>query len=421
MRSYVSSSLVFRLWAALSLVATVFTTAALLAYTWLAIDDSIEIARKDVDAKVQVALVRMSRTGLTPEPPTTREVLTAGGLGIVRAEILASDGAAISTVHFLDRQVAGTSLPAEAVTSGELRQTVRLSGNQVSAQSLSPWQVLRGGDFGEERVVALDAMPAGGPAYLRTLVAYPDLTAEANAQILRSLLTGLIIIVALLAGIWPLLNGFVARPLRRYSELARRISNGEPVRMPVDERGELGDLARSVNAMAESLEREATVDVLTGLYNLRHLGINLEVMIAEATARGQPLSLVIADLDNLKPVNDTLGHQAGDEILRAVSAGLKAWRRSQYTCWRLGGDEFVLVLPGLDAEQAMRCAEELKAVVAAISLPIGDTIVRPSISVGVAHCPEDGSTASELMGIADRRMYEEKALRVDEKNLLLVS
>jgi diguanylate cyclase (GGDEF)-like protein len=133
------------------------------------------------------------------------------------------------------------------------------------------------------------------------------------------------------------------------------------------------------------------------------------------------MTLIIADLDNLKPVNDTFGHQAGDAILRAVSAGLKAWRQASTTCWRLGGDEFVLALPNVDAARAIECAEELKSVVAAMIVPMDNTLVRPSISVGVASCPEDGSTAAELIGVADSRMYEEKARRVEAKKLQLVS
>jgi diguanylate cyclase (GGDEF)-like protein len=286
--------------------------------------------------------------------------------------------------------------------------------------------VLRGGEYGEEHVVPLDLAVGGQPGYMRAIVHYRELTSDAWAQVWRSIAAATLIVGAVLAGTWTLLNAVVARPLHRYSLLAARIAAGEPIRMPVEGRGELGELGRAVNDMADSLQREATIDALTGLFNLRHLGANLDPMIAEARGHKTPLTLIVADMDNLKPVNDTLGHQAGDQLLRAVANALKAWAPTGAVVWRLGGDEYVIALPGVgndDAFDHLDAARQVIAslIVASLIVPVGNTLVRPSISAGMAVCPAEADTAADLIAIADRRMYEAKTRRLEERRLLPVA
>jgi diguanylate cyclase (GGDEF)-like protein len=161
--------------------------------------------------------------------------------------------------------------------------------------------------------------------------------------------------------------------------------------------------------MADALEHQATVDELTGLFNLRHLSSHLEALINEAVQKAEPLSVVFCDLNNLKRVNDSYGHEAGDRMLQAVARTIQAWAGERGICWRLstGGDEFVVALPGESGAEATRREEVLRQAVASILLPVADSQIRPSISLGVSSYPEDGSSAA-IMGIADKRMYADK-------------
>lgn len=146
-RNYFSSSIVFRLWAALSIVATVFTTVALIAYTFLAIDDFIDTAQAGVEGKVQVSLVRIARVGFDTEAPTAREVLTAGGLGIVRTDLLSASGVQLNSIDFVPGKVTGSAIDTAAISTGVDRQTVSLEDGRIVPRDVNPWQVIRGWDL----------------------------------------------------------------------------------------------------------------------------------------------------------------------------------------------------------------------------------------------------------------------------------
>jgi diguanylate cyclase (GGDEF)-like protein len=251
------------------------------------------------------------------------------------------------------------------------------------------------------------------------VVQYPDVSAEALVIIKRSAWVGLVIISGLLVGMWLLLRLFVTRPLRHLSHTALRIAGGDGVRMPAKGGDELSELGRALNGMADALQHQATVDSLTGLYNLRHLSTNLEILIRDAAEAGRPLSVIVGDLDNLKPVNDTYGHSAGDKLLQAVSEALRIWGGRRFTCWRVGGDEFAIALPYVDEQDALGHASDLRRKVNNIQLAGQEW--RASISVGVATFPKDGETAGSLLAAADRRMYALKALRSEERRLAALS
>jgi diguanylate cyclase (GGDEF)-like protein len=192
--------------------------------------------------------------------------------------------------------------------------------------------------------------------------------------------------------------------------------------MPARGSDELSQLGRAVNGMADALEHQATVDVLTGLHNLRHLSSSLEAMITSASLQHTPLSVLVCDLNDLKPVNDTYGHQAGDAVLKHVANAIAAFAAGESaSCWRLGGDEFVLALPNTGESEGIIRAARLQKTIGELIVPLGDKIVRPSISVGVAAFPEDETSAGALLGIADRRMYEAKSRKVIERERRLAS
>lgn len=158
----------------------------------------------------------------------------------------------------------------------------------------------------------------------------------------------------------------------------------------------------------EQLERHANYDLLTGLPNRVLLGDRISQSIARATRLGYYLALVFIDLDNFKFVNDSLGHAAGDELLKQVAARLTHCLRSCDTVARLGGDEFVLVIN--DHYRSQSVISLLERVLQEIGRPImlSGREFRVSASLGVAMFPNDGDDAQILLKHADVAMYAAK-------------
>jgi two-component system cell cycle response regulator len=156
------------------------------------------------------------------------------------------------------------------------------------------------------------------------------------------------------------------------------------------------------------LERQALVDALTGLANRRAAEQALAGEIARSLRFGPPLSLLIADLDDFKSVNDRFGHPVGDLALREFADVLATSAREIDIAGRWGGEEFCLILPGTDATGAAKVAERVRETLAQRTLVAGDgTTFRVTASFGVASHPPI-STAEELIAAADTALYEAK-------------
>lgn len=149
------------------------------------------------------------------------------------------------------------------------------------------------------------------------------------------------------------------------------------------------------------LERLSTTDPLTELLNRRVFVHVAQRELARHRRHGDPVSLVLLDLKGFKRVNDTLGHQAGDAVLRWVADVLRRRIRKTDVAFRIGGDEFALLLPGTGLSGALAVAESLYR-----SLRSGDALRGADVTIGVASCPEHGATVDELVRAADRALYE---------------
>jgi diguanylate cyclase (GGDEF)-like protein len=161
--------------------------------------------------------------------------------------------------------------------------------------------------------------------------------------------------------------------------------------------------------LREVLRRQSTVDELTGLYNRRYFDETLRRELFRAERKRAALAVVMIDLDHFKRMNDTYGHEAGDVVLRAVGACLRdSVRRSDVAC-RYGGEELVLVLPECDGAAAARCAESIRAAIAALTLRHDDELLpQATASFGVAVWPAHGDDAPTLLAAADRALYTAK-------------
>lgn len=157
------------------------------------------------------------------------------------------------------------------------------------------------------------------------------------------------------------------------------------------------------------LARLAHFDALTGLANRAYLTEEIERDIAGARRHGQRLAVVFIDLDHFKQINDTLGHEAGDELLKVVAARLKASVRETDTVGRLGGDEFVMLLPEIEkAEDVLVVTDKVQAECAKTVAICGHEI-RIGISLGVSLFPDDAHDSRTLLRYADSALYHAKA------------
>jgi len=157
-------------------------------------------------------------------------------------------------------------------------------------------------------------------------------------------------------------------------------------------------------ALESRLSREARVDALTDLGNRRHLRERLEQALAIARRERTPLGLMVVDLDDFKPVNDSLGHAIGDEVLAGAARRLRAAARGGDTCARLGGDDFAMVLPGAGAAESTAVAERVGA---SLSEPhrVGGVEILLGASIGVAVSAAGDEGPDELLRNADLAMH----------------
>lgn len=159
--------------------------------------------------------------------------------------------------------------------------------------------------------------------------------------------------------------------------------------------------------LIERLRSEIFVDFLTECYNRRALEEHLNVELVRAKRYERPLCLLLLDLDGFKDINDVLGHQAGDYVLRRVGAVLRSSFRTTDRVCRYGGDEFAVIFPETRKDEVVRLAERLRRQLAKL---FPDDVIPSGItsSIGVASYPFDAGQSDDLVRIADQAMYRAK-------------
>lgn len=163
-----------------------------------------------------------------------------------------------------------------------------------------------------------------------------------------------------------------------------------------------------LRALQAQLREEAIRDPLTGLYNRRYLEETLQRELVRAERGGHPLTILMGDIDYFKKLNDSYGHQAGDEVLQALGGLLRHHARSSDIPCRYGGEEFILVLPDMPLETAQQRAESIRRDFADLHIAFGDSQLAATLSIGVSVHPGHGKTADELIRSADQALYEAK-------------
>lgn len=194
-------------------------------------------------------------------------------------------------------------------------------------------------------------------------------------------------------------NDYIVRPLDPNELVARAVTQ---IR-----RKRYADRLR--NSMKQSFEMAVT-DPLTGLNNRRFLDNHLKHLFNRAAARGRPLSVCMTDIDRFKSVNDTYGHDAGDEVLKEFAARIRASVRGADLACRFGGEEFVVVMPDTLPDVAKDIAERLRAAIEGqpFSLGAGQPAITMTASMGIASNLAGAETPEQLLKQADQALYTAK-------------
>jgi diguanylate cyclase (GGDEF)-like protein len=242
---------------------------------------------------------------------------------------------------------------------------------------------------------------------------------------LQMLLLGFVALLMIAAVLAWLVGRGLVRPIRSLASAVRDVESGRFDEVQLDERrgDELGALMRSFSQMTRTIQdhdkairRLAFQDTLTGLPNRLMFRELLDDTLAEHAASGRSLGLMFIDIDNFKRINDTLGHDAGDEALIEVARRLQVSAESsagssdndRTLVARLGGDEFVALVSGGEVQQ--RCRRLAERILVAIGQPFaaGDQNLSLSASIGITRYPEDARTSKLLLKCGDLAMYQAK-------------
>ena len=194
-------------------------------------------------------------------------------------------------------------------------------------------------------------------------------------------------------------NDYLVRPIDQHELVARLATQVK--------RKRYNDHLRA--SVAQTIEMAVT-DGLTGLHNRRYLDSHLATLFERARNRRRPLSLMITDIDRFKQINDTYGHDAGDEVLREFATRLRKNVRGIDLACRMGGEEFVVVMPDTDGAIAEKVAERIRAQIADTPFAIGGDgqTIPVTVSVGVAAMMPGADTVEAMLKRADIALYEAK-------------
>ena len=165
------------------------------------------------------------------------------------------------------------------------------------------------------------------------------------------------------------------------------------------------ELAITIADLFQAVKEQAITDGMTGLYNRRYFEEYIKKEAIRAMRQNQKFTVIGLDLDHLKQINDTYGHNYGDIAIKAIAEVLKSNARSIDIAARMGGEEFNLILPGVDIEGGCIAAERIRKAIESVEL---EKIGRITASLGVATYPDQSDDIQELLELTDQAMYESK-------------
>lgn len=167
-------------------------------------------------------------------------------------------------------------------------------------------------------------------------------------------------------------------------------------------------LSHQTTSAKRRIKALSQTDQLTGLWNMRSFAARVERALEASESAVQACALMVVDADNLKPVNDTFGHEAGNDLIRLVAEILRGCTRPADVVARFGGDEFVVYVDGCDRETALGIAERIRSTIKDAGLDVNGERVCVTVSIGLALGSSGGRGVEELMKLADEAMYRSK-------------
>lgn len=252
--------------------------------------------------------------------------------------------------------------------------------------------------------------------YQETTVSHDKLhDIESRALALVVVLSVLALILVVFGSI--LLAKSFFPPLRRMLAGVHLFGEGHlEHRIDHDMPREFEELADGINSMAGKLEqihmelKDAAIhDLLTGCFNRRQMDMDIIKLFSQSRRTGEPLSLLMLDLDLFKRVNDLYGHIAGDEVLRSFARVVSNQLRQYETLYRYGGEEFVIILPAAEEAGAGRLAERIRASVAEKMIDVGgEKPIQVTVSIGIASYPRSATSVRDIIEKADQALYAAK-------------
>ncbi len=374
------------------------------------------IDRADATGKAS-AIVSMDKNlyQLVVVPVLAPDLIAYVAMGFRIDDKMAKDLKALTSldVAFASKTGSGPWAVHAATLPVEMQQA--LPGHLPSAVQ-QPGQHLSFGLAGDDYQARITALGQQGDTTMVAVLQRSFQEAFAPFQRLRVVFFWLAlgIVIASIIGSMAIARN-ISRPLHLLAQFAKQIQQGDYTQtVAVKQDDEIGALAGSFNHMLEGITareneilRLAYEDTLTGLPNRAMFNDRLSQVIKLAKRSGTAISVLTLDLDRFKYVNDTLGHHAGDEVLREVGARLRTVLRDSDTVARLGGDEFAILTPTGDAEKVAIIARKI---LRALETPISveGEAVDVGTSIGIARYPEHGDNAGTLMRHADVAMYGAK-------------
>jgi two-component system cell cycle response regulator len=194
-------------------------------------------------------------------------------------------------------------------------------------------------------------------------------------------------------------NDYLVRPLDKNQMLAR-------VRTQIKKKRYAERLRDNVQMSIEA----AITDALTGLHNRRYMETHLNALVEQAASRGKPIAVLVLDIDFFKAINDTHGHDAGDDVLREFALRIRKSIRNIDLACRYGGEEFVVVMPETDIGVATMVAERMRRAIAGKPFPVqqGMKLLNVTLSIGLATLNDAGDDAAAILKRADQALYRAK-------------
>ena len=255
-----------------------------------------------------------------------------------------------------------------------------------------------------------------GSIYLETVKGHEKLHEIESRALLFVVVLALLALIMVVFGSLLLAKSFFP-PVRKMLDGVRLFSEGH-LDHRIDENmpKEFEELAYGINSMAGKLEqihlelKDAAIhDELTGCFNRRQLEQDIIKVFSQARRSGEPLSLLMLDIDFFKKINDTYGHAAGDEVLRNVANSIGKELRQHELLYRYGGEEFTIVLPTAKQSEAVQLAERIRTNVAGHPIDVGSAKpINVTVSIGVSSYPQTAASVKELFEKSDGALYAAK-------------